>query len=128
MEPQPGATAQVLSLPTDCWPTPAAQEGYHHTLLADCPSGSQGSWRAVAGGQQGLGSGLPLTASGHDLLILMTLQPCAEPLPRPRGGVSTAARGPCGKPLPCTLCSDYWFLPPPPRLPFTLLHVSASLT
>ncbi|XP_047566278.1 serine/threonine-protein kinase STK11 isoform X2 [Lutra lutra] len=108
MEPQPGAAAQVLSLPADCWPTPAAQEGHRHTLLADCPSGSHGSWRAVAGGLQGLGSGLPLTASRHDLL--MTLQRCAGPLPLARGG-RVAARGLAGSPCRALYVQTCWLSP-----------------
>lgn len=109
MEPQPGAAAQVLSLPADCWPTPAAQEG--HRLLADCPLGSQGPWRAVAGGLQGLGSGLSLTASRHDLL--MTLQPCAGPLPLARGGGGVVARGQAGSPCRALYVQTCWLSPRP---------------
>lgn len=110
-EPQPGAAAQVLSLPADCWPTPAAQEGHRHTLLADCPSGSHGPWRAVAGGLQGLGSGLSLTASRHDLL--MTLQPCAGPLPLAGGGGRMAARGQAGSPCRALYVQTCWLSPRP---------------
>ncbi|XP_054548985.1 serine/threonine-protein kinase STK11 isoform X1 [Talpa occidentalis] len=70
---------------------------------------AQGSWRVAQGGQQRLGSGPLLMASGRDLV---TLQSCAEPCPPARGG-GGGWRGARCKALPCTLCLDYWFSPCP---------------
>lgn len=119
MEPQPGAAAQVLNLPADCWPMPAAQDGRHRTRLADCPLGSQGSWRAVAAGAGGWPS-----PHGQWTRPLDSVAVCRAPSPGRRGR-TRGSPWPGGKPLPCTLRSDLLALAPP-GLPFTLLRAGAS--
>ncbi|XP_025148559.1 serine/threonine-protein kinase STK11 isoform X2 [Bubalus kerabau] len=72
--PSPGARpgpAQSSRRQLACCPPPRKAATAPSVLTA--PLEARGSWRAVAGGQQGLESGPPSVAGGHDLLLTAIL-------------------------------------------------------